>query len=269
MIKDFTFGQYYPANSLIHKIDERIKIIVMIMLLVFVFCAKNFFSLMFLLLFIFALMIISKVPLSVYLKNLKLILPILIFTMLINLFYTGSGTVIFEFWKLKLTTGGISWALFLSSRVIMLVFTSLILTYTTTPNDLTNAIEKLLSPLKYIGLGDAVHTMVMMMTIAMRFIPTLVEEAGKIINAQKARGVDFEEGKLLEKIKSVIPILIPLIISSIRRAYDLAEAMESRCYNGGKGKTSMRVSHIKKLDIISLCFCILICGGVIALNILF
>ena len=269
VIKDFTLGQFYPSNSFVHKLDPRIKIIILLLLMVFVFCAQNFISLIFLFFIIFFAMVFTKVPLGLYFKNLKLILPILLFTMVINLFYTGDGTVLFEWWKLKITTGGISWSLFLSLRVIMLIFVSLILTYTTTPNDLTDAIERLLSPLKWIGLGGIIHTMVMMMTIAMRFIPTLVEEAEKIMNAQKARGVNFVEGNLFEKIKAIIPILIPLIISSIRRAYDLAEAMESRCYNGGRGKTRMKIMKILPLDIVILVLSVFICAFVIILNILF
>lgn len=269
MIKDFTLGQYYPTNSIIHRLDARIKIVILIILMVLVFCAENFFSLLLLFFAVLAVMLISRVSLGLYLKNLKLILPILIFTMLINLFYTGSGKVIFEWGILKLTTGGISWSLFLSIRVVILIFVSLILTYSTTPNDLTDAIERLLMPLKFIGLGGAIHTMVMMMTIAMRFIPTLVEEAEKIMNAQKARGVNFEEGKLLQRIKAIIPILIPLIISSIRRAYDLAEAMESRCYNGGKGKTRMKIMRILPRDIVALIISLILCGTVFVFNFLF
>lgn len=269
MIKDLTIGQFYPAKSLLHRLDPRFKIIILILLLVFIFIADNFLSLALTVAFVLTVLLLSKVPLSMYLKNLKIILPILIFTMLLNLFYITDGTVLFEYWIIKITTGGISRSIFMSARVVLLIIISASLTYTTTPNDLTTAIEKLLSPLKFIGLGGAVHTMSMMMTIALRFIPTLVEETEKIINAQKARGADFESGKLMQRIKAIIPILIPLLISSVRRAYDLAEAMESRCYNGGKNKTSMKQLHIKPSDIISLCVSLLFCASVIVLNLYF
>ena len=269
MIKDLTIGQFYPANSLIHKIDPRFKIVLLIAILVFIFIADNFLALGLTVAFVLAVMIITKVPISMYLKNLKIILPILIFTMLLNLFYVGEGNVLFEYWVIKITDSGISRSIFMSLRVVLLIIISATLTYTTTPNDLTTAIEKLFSPLRFIGLGGAVHTMSMMMTIALRFIPTLVEETEKIINAQKARGADFESGKLGQRIKAIIPILIPLLISSVRRAYDLAEAMESRCYNGGKNKTSMKQLKVCARDIVSTVFVITFCASVIVLNIFF
>lgn len=269
MIKDLTIGQYYPVNSLIHSLDPRFKIVLLVVLLVFTFIADNFFALGLMVAFVLVVMVISKVPFSMYLKNLKIILPILIFTMLLNLFYVADGVVLYEFWVIKITVGGISRSVFMSLRVILLIFISATLTYTTTPNDLTTAIERLCSPLRFIGLGSAVHTMSMMMTIALRFIPTLVEETEKIINAQKARGADFESGKLMQRVKAIIPILIPLLISSVRRAYDLAEAMESRCYNGGKNKTMMKQLKIKNGDIISTIVVIIFCCSIITLNIFF
>ena len=157
----------------------------------------------------------------------------------------------------------------MATRIILLIFISSALTYTTTPNDLTDAIERLLSPLKYVGLKNAVHTLAMMMTIALRFIPTLIEEAEKIMNAQKARGADLENGKLTERVKALIPILIPLLISSVRRAYELAEAMECRCYNGGEGRTRMKQMHMAGRDFAVFGAALVICAGVITLNILF
>ena len=267
MIKDLTLGQFFPADSVIHKFDPRLKIVLFIViLLAILFFVGNFYSLAFVSIFVILLMLLSKVPFSMYIKNLKVILPILIFTMLLNLFYTSDGTVLVEFWIVKITTGGISRSIFMSLRVTFLIFTSAILTYTTSPNDLTDAIDRLLSPLKYIGLGRAVHTMSMMMTIALRFIPTLVEETEKIMNAQKARGADFETGKLMDRIKAIIPILIPLLISAIRRAYDLAEAMECRCYNGGEGKQRMKQLHVNRNDILGTAFILLCCGVLIFLN---
>ena len=269
MLRDFTFGQYYESRSVIHKTDPRIKIILLILLIVFIFLAKNGFALGFAVVSVFSIMLITKIPLKLYFKNMKAILPVLIFPAVLNLFYGESGKVLLTFWKLQITTAGVSRAEFMATRIILLIFISSALTYTTTPNDLTDAIERLLSPLKFIGLKNAVHTLAMMMTIALRFIPTLIEEAEKIMNAQKARGADLENGKLTERVKALIPILIPLLISSVRRAYELAEAMECRCYNGGEGRTRMKQMHLKGRDFAVFGVALVICSGIIALNILF
>lgn len=269
MLRDITFGQYYESRSVIHKTDPRIKIILLILLIVFIFLAKNGFALGFAVVSVFSIMLITKIPLKLYFKNMKAILPVLIFTAVLNLFYGESGKVLLSFWKLQITTDGVSRAVFMATRIILLIFISSALTYTTTPNDLTDAIERLLSPLKFIGLKNAVHTLAMMMTIALRFIPTLIEEAEKIMNAQKARGADLENGKLTERVKALIPILIPLLISSVRRAYELAEAMECRCYNGGEGRTRMKQMHLKGRDFAVFGVALVICSGIIALNILF
>ncbi len=268
MLKDITFGQYYEGSSFIHKLDPRTKLLLLIAVIVFIFVSQNAFSLALCGLFILFVLSVSKVPIKLYLKNIKAILPIVIFTTIINMIYGKGGTVLVEFWKITITTGGIARALFMAFRIILLILFSSVLTYTTTPNDLTDAIENLLSPLKFIGLKSAVHTLAMMMTIALRFIPTLVEETEKIMNAQKARGADLENGKLLERIKALIPILIPLLISSVRRAYELAEAMECRCYNGGEGRIRMKQLRYSALDLYALAACILLLLGVISLNIL-
>ena len=270
MIKDITFGQYYETKSKIHKLDPRTKIILLLALLIFIFLCKNFVSMGVLTAFILICAFITKIPLKIYLKNIKVILPVVIFTALINLFYSGGeGEVLLEWWKLTITTDGIIRALFMAIRIVVLIFTSSILTYTTTPNDLTDAIERLLMPLKFIGLGTAVHTVAMMMTIALRFIPTLVEETDKIMSAQKARGADLENGRLIERIKALIPILIPLLISSVRRAYELAEAMECRCYNGGEGRTRMKLLKFGFGDFVSAIISTIICASVLFLNKLF
>lgn len=269
MLRDITFGQYYESRSVIHKTDPRIKIILLILLIVFIFLAKNGFALGFAVISVLAVMLITKIPIKLYFKNMKAILPVLIFTAVLNLFYGESGKVLLSFWKLQITTDGVSRAIFMATRIILLIFISSALTYTTTPNDLTDAIERLLGPLKYVGLKNAVHTLAMMMTIALRFIPTLIEEAEKIMNAQKARGADLENGKLTERVKALIPILIPLLISSVRRAYELAEAMECRCYNGGEGRTRMKQMHLKGRDFAVFGVALVICGGIITLNILF
>ena len=269
MLRDINFGQYYESRSVINKTDPRIKIILLILLIVFIFLAKNGFALGFAALSVFLIMLITKIPLKLYFKNMKAILPVLIFTALLNLFYGESGKVLLSFWKLQITTDGVSRAIFMASRIILLIFISSALTYTTTPNDLTDAIERLLSPLRFIGLKNAVHTLAMMITIALRLITTLIEEAEKIMNAQKARGADLENGKLTERVKALIPILIPLLISSVRRAYELAEAMECRCYNGGEGRTRMKQMHMAGRDLAVLSVALVICGGIITLNILF
>jgi len=268
MLKDITFGQFYDSKSPIHRIDPRIKIILMILFIVFIFISKGFPSLLLSAFCVITVVFISKVPVKMYLKNMKAILPIIIFTAIINVFYASGDTVLLEFWIITITLEGIEKAVFMALRILLLIFISSALTYTTTPNDLTDAIESLLSPLKFIGLKSAVHTLAMMMTIALRFIPTLIEEAEKIMNAQKARGADLESGGLIERVKALIPILIPLLISSVRRAYELAEAMECRCYNGGEGKTRMKQMRLKVLDLVSCVISVLMCAAVIALNIL-
>ena len=267
MLKDITFGQYYESRSLIHRIDPRIKIVLMIVFIVFIFMSKNFYSLGFTLLVTLFIILLSKVPLKMYFKNMKAILPVLIFTAIINLFYGEGGKVILSFWIIEISTAGIYKSIFMALRILLLIFVSSALTYTTTPNDLTDAIENLLSPLKFVGLKSGVHTLAMMMTIALRFIPTLIEEAEKIMNAQKARGADLESGGLLERVKALIPILIPLLISSVRRAYELAEAMECRCYNGGEGKTRMKQMRLSFLDFEAVVAMLLFCVMIIFLNI--
>lgn len=268
MLRDITFGQYFDTKSPVHKADPRVKMVLLILVIVFIFLAKNFFSLMLSLAFVFIVILVSKVALKMYFKNLKAILPIIIFTTVINMFYGNQESeVLVSFWKLSITYDGLYRAFFMSLRIVLLILISSSLTYTTTPNDLTDGIEHLLSPLKFIGLKNAVHTLALMMTIALRFIPTLVEEAEKIMNAQKARGADLESGNLKERIKALIPILIPLLISSVRRAYELAEAMECRCYNGGEGKTRMKQLKVSQVDFYVIGAALIFCCGVILLNI--
>lgn len=266
MLKDITFGQYYESKSVLHRTDPRVKIVLMIAFIVFVFLAENMLSLGFAALCAAAVALISRVPIRLYLKNLKAILPILIFTAIINLFYGDGGRELFSVWRLTVTTAGIYRSVFMALRIVLLIFISSVLTYTTTPNDLTDAIESLLSPLKLIGLKSAVHMLAMMMTIALRFIPTLIEEAEKIMNAQKARGADLESGSLLQRVKALIPILVPLLISAVRRAYELAEAMECRCYNGGEGKTRMKQMKLCFCDFAALGLMTAVCAGILLLN---
>ena len=269
MLKDITFGQYYDAPSQVHKCDPRVKIVLMLAFIVLIFVSQNAFSLGFSALSVCFILLISRVPLKLYLRNIKAIWMVLVVTGIINLFYSNSGKVLISFWKIEITSGGVYRALFMATRIVLLILISSVLTYTTTPNKLTDGIESLLSPLKYIGLKNAVHTFAMMMTIALRFIPTLIEEAEKIMNEQKARGADLENGKLVERVKALIPILIPLLISSVRRAYELAEAMECRCYNGGEGKTRMKQLTLCVTDVFAFVLIVIYIAGVITLNILF
>ncbi|MCQ2450320.1 MAG: energy-coupling factor transporter transmembrane protein EcfT [Clostridia bacterium] len=266
MLKDITFGQYIERNSPLHRMDPLAKLMLLILMIVFLFLSNGFAGLTLFVALLVTGIALSKIPLKMFLRNLKAIWVILVFTALINLFYGSGGVLLISFWKIHIYSEGVKRAVFMAFRIMLLIMLSSLLTYTTTPNDLTDGIESLLSPLRFIGLKNAVHTLAMMMTIALRFIPTLVEETEKIMNAQKARGADLEEGKLLERIRALIPILIPLLISSIRRAYELAEAMECRCYNGGEGRVRMKQLHYSVNDLISAICCIAACVGIIFAN---
>lgn len=266
MLSNFTLGQYFTADSFIHRLDPRFKLTELIVFYVFVFIADSFLSIALLCLFLLLIIALSKVPLKLYLKNLKIILPIVIITALLNAFYVSDGRVLFSWWIVSVSTGGLIRAALMSARILLLILFSAVLTYTTTPTALTDAIESLLSPLKFIGLGEAVHTLAMMMTITLRFIPSLTEETDKIISAQKARGADFESGGLITKVKAFLPVLIPLFLSSVRRAYELATAMECRCYTGGKGRTRMKKLHATKYDYVTAGVCIIISALIIVLK---
>ena len=236
MLKDMTLGQFFPGNSILHRLDARIKILLTILYIVSIFLAKNEFCFALLLLSSAVLVVLSRLSVRVVLKGLKPVLFVLFFTMVLNLFFTKGETLIFKFHFVELYTEGIVRAVKMALRVVVLIVgTSVLLTYTTSPIVLTDAIESLLSPLKKIRVP--VHDFAMMMTIALRFIPTLVEETDKIINAQKSRGADFESGGLLRRARALIPVLIPLFVSSFNRADELAVAMECRCYRGDVGRT--------------------------------
>ena len=267
MISDITFGQFVDTNSFIHKLDSRTKLLGLIAYIILLFVAGNFYSLGILSIFLLFIIFSSKIPLSMYLKNIKAILPIIILTAVLNLFYTSSGKILINWWIFTITTEGIYKVIYMSFRIVLLILSSAVLSYTTSPTSLTGAIESLLSPLKYIGLKNAVHTMAMTMTIALRFIPTLIEETQRIINAQKARGANFESRNLIKKVKALIPILIPLLVSSVRRAYELAEAMECRCYSGGTGRTKFRIMRFGTRDLVSLFVFVIITLAVILFNI--
>ena len=264
-----SFGQYYPANSILHKLDPRIKIILTILYIVCSFLCKNVISYALLLLSALLLIAIGRVPLKIILKGLKGVLFILLFTAILNVFWTKgeADNLLFQWKFISIYVEGLYAALFIMIRIsVLIIGTGMLLTYTTTPIALTNAIEDLLSPLK--KLHVPVHSFAMMMTIALRFIPTLSEEAERIMTAQKARGADFSSGGLVQRAKALIPVLIPLFVSAFNRAGDLAIAMECRCYNGGEGRTRMNVRHIRFVDFIPLVLIIAFGAGLVALNIL-
>lgn len=264
MLNEITLGQYFPGKSVLHKMDPRMKIILLSFYIVFVFLTKNFVSLSIMAVSVILIVILSKVSLRLYFKSIKAIIFIVLLTSVLNLFY-GTGEPIWEWGVLKITESGLNNSIFIAVRIITLVVISSVLTYTTTPTDLTDGIERLLKPLS--KLGVQVHEIAMMMTIALRFIPTLLEETEKIMNAQKARGADFESGSVMNRIKALIPILVPLFVSAFRRAFDLAMAMESRCYHGGEGRTRMKVLKYTKYDFIALGAAIIIFVGVIICNV--
>lgn len=267
MISDITIGQYYNGDSFFHKLDARAKILLTVLFIVMIFLCKNFFSLALTFVYVVISIILSSVPVKMYLKSLKPIIPVVLFTALLNMFYSGGEDIIFTVWKLSLSRDGLYTAIFMAVRIILLIVASSILTYTTVPTMLTDAIEKLLSPLKLFKIP--VQSLAMMMTLALRFIPTLVEEIEKITNAQKARGADFENGKLFERIKAVVPIIIPLFVSSFRRASDLAYAMSCRCYTGGNSRTRMKQMKFRCRDFLSLLTFTLGVACVVFLNIKF
>ncbi|MBQ4136326.1 MAG: energy-coupling factor transporter transmembrane protein EcfT [Clostridia bacterium] len=262
-----SFGQYYPARSLLHRLDPRIKIILTLLYIICSFMCKNIISYALLLFSAIILVIIGRVPVRIILKGLKGVLFILLFTAVLNIFWTTGDSLLWQWKFISIYAEGLYAALFIMIRIsVLIIGTGMLLTYTTTPIALTNAIEDLLSPLK--KLHVPVHSFAMMMTIALRFIPTLSEECERIMTAQKARGADFSSGGLIQRAKALIPVLIPLFVSAFNRAGDLATAMECRCYNGGEGRTRMNVRHLRFVDFIPLIVIIAFGAGLITLNIL-
>lgn len=249
MIRDITIGQYYPANSKLHRLDPRVKIVCTFLFLISLFCFQNIWGYVVATIFLASIIRISKVPFKFIVKGLRPVIMLLMITVLFNLFLTKTGTVIFEAWVFKITDEGLRTAGFMTVRLIYLILGSSLMTFTTSPNALTDGIEKLLWPLRKIKLP--VHEIAMMMSIALRFIPILLEETDKIMKAQIARGADLESGNIIQKAKAMIPILVPLFVSAFRRATDLAMAMEARCYRGGEGRTKMKPLVYQKKDYIA------------------
>lgn len=263
-MSDITIGQYVEGRSLIHRLDVRVKLVLMLCGITFVFIAGNYFSMALITAFTIFIMLLTGISLFKYIKSIKAVIMIVLFTAILNLFY-GSGEPIFKWGFMEITEAGINNAVFVAARVILIVLMSGVLTFTTSPTDLTDGLERIMKPLKIFHIK--VHEIAMMMSIALRFIPTLFDEFNKISNAQKSRGTDLESGNFITRIKAFVPILIPLFISSFRRANDLATAMECRCYNGGDGRTRMKVLKIKPRDIIALSVSVLVFVGVILCNI--
>ena len=265
MLKDITLGQYFPGNSVIHRLDPRTKLIMLVVYIVSLFTAVSWLSYALPLVFLAVCIAVSGVPLKSFVRGLKPLLFILIFTAALNLFFTvGEGEPLVHFWVITIYTEGIVRALLMLLRIVLLIAGTFLLTYTTSPISLTDGLEALLAPLKVIKVP--VHELSMMMCIALRFIPTLIEETDKIMSAQKARGADFETGKLMDRVKSLVPILVPLFIGAFRRADDLATAMECRCYQGGEGRTKMKLLRYRRYDYFAFGVGVLLLAGIFLLG---
>ena len=263
MLKDITLGQYFPGDTVVHRLDPRTKLLMVIVYIVALFLAKWVVSYAVMLAFLVMAVALSRIRPRALFKGLKPLLFIIIFTAIINVFYT-KGDVLVQFWIFKITREGLVNAGFLVLRIVMLVTGTFLLTYTTSPIALTDGLESLLSPLKAIHFP--VHELALMMSIALRFIPTLIEETDKIMSAQKARGADFETGNVFQRAKALVPILVPLFISAFRRADELATAMECRCYQGGEGRTKMKQLHYQRNDFAAFGAAALLTAAVIILK---
>ena len=246
MIRDITIGQYYPAKSIVHRLDPRVKLVSTLFYLISLFLFNSISGYLIATIFLAAVIRVSRVPFSFIVRGLKPVIMLLMITVLFNLFLTRSGDVLFHAWIFTITEGGLVTAVYMAVRLVYLIIGSSLMTFTTTPNELTDGIEALLYPLNKVHVP--VHEVAMMMSIALRFIPILLEETDKIMKAQIARGADFESGNMIQRAKSMIPILVPLFVSAFRRANDLAMAMEARCYRGGEGRTKMKPLRYKGRD---------------------
>ena len=264
MIRDITIGQYYPAKSLLHRLDPRVKLVSTLLYLISLFLFKSISGYLIATIFLVSIIRLSKVPLSYIVKGLKPIVMLLMITVLFNLLLTREGETLIQFWIFTVTEGGLRTAVFMAIRLIYLIIGSSLMTFTTTPNELTDGLEDLLKPLS--KLRVPVHEVAMMMSIALRFIPILLEETDKIMKAQIARGADLESGNMIQRAKSMIPILVPLFVSAFRRANDLAMAMEARCYHGGEGRTKMKPLHYRSRDYITYAVVVLYVAAVFVIG---
>ena len=265
MLRDITIGQHFPGNSLVHRFDPRLKLVLTVAYIVLLFAASNPLGLTLSILFLGVMYKVAKIPVKMIGKSLKPILPIVLFTAVLNLFFvSGEGEPLVHIWFLTIYAEGARYAVLMAVRVMALIAGTSLLTYTTSPIVLTDAIEQLLKPLG--RLHFPVHELAMMMSIALRFIPTLIEETDKIMNAQKARGAMLDNGKFMDRIKALVPVLIPLFISAFRRADELATAMECRCYQGGEGRTKMKQLHYQRNDFAAFGAAALLTAAVIILK---
>ncbi len=266
MLRDITLGQYYPAHSVIHKLDPRVKLMATLVYIISLFTFRGVAGFLLTTAFLIVIIRLSKVPFTYMVKGLKAIVILMLITALFNLFLTPGEEVLVHFWKLTITVEGAKNALFMLIRLIYLIVGTSVMTLTTTPNQLTDGLEKSLMPLSKIRVP--VHAIAMMMSIALRFIPILIEETDIIMKAQMARGADFENGNLLKRAKNMVPLLVPLFVSAFRRADDLAMAMEARCYVGGEGRTKMKPLRYAKRDYISYLVLFLYIAAIISLRII-
>lgn len=263
MLRDITLGQFFPGNSILHRLDPRLKLLLVMGYITALLLCTGLLSYGLMLFFLLSAIALSRLNPKIIMRGMRPMIFIVIFTALLNVFYTP-GRELWSFWIFSVTEEGLWRALFMALRLLMLVSGTFLLTYTTSPIMLTDALARLLSPLG--KLRFPVHELAMMMTIALRFIPTIIEETDKIMAAQKARGADFESGNLLRRAKALIPLLVPLFVGAFRRADELAVAMECRCYRGGDGRTRMRQLHLTLSDGLAGVLCLLVFGGAIALG---
>lgn len=260
-----TLGQFFPGNSLLHRMDPRVKLLLTLAFIVMVFLPRNWFGLGVAIVFLIVSAACSRLPARLLWRSIRPILPLVLFTSIINIFYLQDGEMLVDWWIFHITTSGVTSAIFITLRILCLIMGSSLLTYTTSPTALTDALERVLYPLTFLHIK--VHTLAMMMTIALRFVPTLMDETDKIMSAQKARGADLESGGLMKRVKALLPILIPLFVSSFRHAIELATAMECRCYHGGDGRTRMKQLKIHGYDLLCVAALCVAFVGIILLNI--
>lgn len=265
MLNDVTFGQYYPAKSFVHRLDPRVKLLFLIAYIVMLFVAKSFYGLAFCFIILSVVVIASRVPVGSVLRSIKGVIVILIFTSVLNIFFHGGSHLLWHWKFISIYTEGLIFSVFLTFRLLFLVMGSALLTLTTTPVNLTDGLESLLFPLTLIKIP--VHVLALIMSIALRFIPTLIDETNRIISAQKARGANFESGNVFKRVKAIVPVLIPLLLSAFRRAEELGDAMDVRCYSSGKKRTKYKKLKLGWRDLIAALFASVLIAGVILLNI--
>jgi energy-coupling factor transport system permease protein len=265
MLNDVTFGQFYPTTSFVHNLDPRTKLLFLIAYIVALFLANTFYGMALCIILLLVMILASRVPFGKVMKSVKGIIILLIFTSVLNLFFHGGETLLAEWWIIKIYLEGVLFAVFLMLRLVLLVLGSAILTLTTTPVNLTDGLESLLKPLTYIKFP--VHALALIMSIALRFIPTLIDETNRIISAQKARGADFETGNIFKRIKAIIPILIPLLISAFRRAEELGDAMDARCYSNTPNRTKYKKLQFSWRDLVAAIYAAILVAGVVLFNV--